>query len=258
MKKLLLLVFVVVEIFALSGREVMEKQKKLQSSNNESDTELMLLIDSDGHKEKRVVKRYIKKNIKTDLSKNLLIFIQPADIRGVSLLNKERSKDKEDQWLYLPAIHKLQRIAEGNKKNYFMGTDFTYEDLSRDRLDNYKFKIIKIDNFGKDKCYVIEAIPVKSYLPKTSYGKKILWINKDKFYTERIEFYNKDGKLIKIQNAYKFRHIKGTIYRPMFIEMNNIAENHKTLVKIINLKVNSNLNDKYFNFKYLLTEQYLQ
>jgi hypothetical protein len=257
MKKLVLLGLVTSLIFAMTGREVMDKQDKLQSSSTETDMEQMILVNSDGSKEKREIKKWIKKDKAKNLSRSLIVFYKPADIRGTALLNKQRTQTEEDQWLYIPAIHRLQRIAQGSKKNYFMGTDFTYEDLSSDKLDNYHYKILKTAKFGKDNCYVVEAKPTKEYYPKTSYGKKILWINKDKFYTEKIEFYNKDLKLIKVQTSYKSKNIKGTIYRPMFVKMDNLAEKHKTLVKINNLKINIPMSDKYFETRYLLSEQHM-
>jgi hypothetical protein len=257
MKKLVLIGLVSSLIFAMTGREVMDKQKELQSSSTETDVEQMILINSDGSKEKREIKKWIKKDKEKDLSRSLIVFYQPADVRGTALLNKERTKTAEDQWLYIPAIHRLQRIAQGSKKNYFMGTDFTYEDLSADKLDNYQYKILRNEKYRNDDCYVIEAKPTKEYYPKTNYGKKILWINKDKFYTEKIEFYGKDMNLIKIQTAYKFKNIKGTIYRPLFVKMDNLAEKHKTLAKVNDLKINEPMSNKYFQTRYLLSEQHL-
>jgi outer membrane lipoprotein-sorting protein len=257
MRKGLIFVLFSIYLFALTGREVLEKQKKLQASHTESSTEQMLLISSDGEKEKREIKKWIKKDEKSGFRKSLIVFYQPADVRGVALLDKEINKNEDEQWLYIPAIHKLQRIAEGSKKNYFMGTDFTYEDLSMDRLDNYTYRILKIANLRGDDCYIIEAIPTNKYYPKTNYGKKVLWVKKDKFYTERIEFYDKDMKLIKIEDAYNFKNIKGTIYRPQFVKMDNLKEKHKTLVKLNNIKINYNMSEKFFKTRYLLTEQHM-
>jgi len=256
MKKLVLLGMISSLVLAMTGREVMDKQKELQSSNTETDTEQMILINSDNSKEKRVVRKWIKKDKAKDLSRSLIVFDQPADVRGTALLNKQRTQTEEDQWIYIPALHKLQRIAQGSKKNYFMGTDFTYEDLSADKLDNYHYKILKEEKLKNgDECYVIEAKPTDSYYPKTSYGKKIVWINKDKFYTEKIDFYNKDMKLIKVQTAYNFKNVKGTMYRPLFVAMNNLAEQHKTLVKVNDVKVDMPMSDKYFSTRYLLNEK---
>jgi len=80
-------------------------------------------------------------------------------------------------------------------------------------------------------------------------------VKKFKFYTEKIEFYGKNMKLIKVQNAYKFKNVKGTMYRPLFVSMNNLAEQHKTLVKVNDVKVDMPMSDKYFSTRYLLNEK---
>jgi len=247
----------------ITGREIMEKQKKLQSTNTEQSEELMLLIDEDGTKEKRGVRRYIKKDNQEDLTNNLIVFIYPADVRGVALLSKEISDTTENQWLYLPSLKTLKRIAQGSKKSYFMGTDFTYEDLSGDKLDNYKYKLLKEEPLKvtrSDKledCYVVEAIPTPQYAKNTMYSKKILWISKNHFYTKRIDFYDKNGELIKRETSWDFKNLGGTVYRPIKGMMNNFKEHHKTLVKVNKNYIYKKIPSKIFTERYLRNEEYM-
>jgi len=263
LKKIIAGAICISSLFGMTGREVMDKQKQLQTTDTEQSHELMILINEDGSKEKRELRRYIKKNKEKDLTDSLIIFVKPSDVSGTALLNKQYSKDKENQWLYMPELKKLQRIAQGSKKNYFMGTDFTYEDLSSDKLDNYHYKIlkeepIKVAKTDKtDDCYVVEAIPTDTYRPKTSYGKKIFWITKKHFYTKKIEFYSKKGKLIKQEVSWDFINPTSTIYRPIKIKVNNIKENHKTLVKVVKIKINKPINPKVFTQRYLLNEEHM-
>jgi len=263
LKKIIIGLVSVSVLLGMTGREIMDKQKELQKTDTEKSHELMILINEDGSKEKRELRRYIKKDNKRDLTDSLIVFIKPADVRGTALLNKQYSKDKENQWLYIPSLKKLQRIAKGSKKNYFMGTDFTYEDLSSDKLDNYhyknlreeKLKVAKTDKL--DDCYVVEAVPTKKYRPQTSYGKRILWITKDHFYTKRIDFYSKRGKLIKTEVSWDFINPVGSVYRPIKVKITNFKEHHKTLVKVNNIQINKKLSSKYFTQRYLLNEEHM-
>ena len=261
LKKIVAGAICVSSLLALTGRNVMDKQKELQKTDTEVSHQYMILVDEDGSKEKREIKEYKQKNNKKDLTDSLIVFIKPADIKGTALLNKQYSKDNENQWIYMPDLKKLQRIAQGSKKNYFMGTDFTYEDLSADKLDNYHYKLLreeklKVNKHDKnDDCYVIQAIPTDSYKPKTGYGKKILWITKDHFYTKKIEFYDKKGKFIKNEISWDFINPVGTVYRPIKIIVNNKKENHKTLVKVVDLKINKPIKSKIFTQRYLLNEE---
>jgi len=262
-KKIIIGIIFINNLFAITGKEVIQKEKQLQSTLTEQSHELMLLIDEDGTKEKRELKRYIKKNKLTNLRDALITFIKPVDINGVALLEKQYKKGEEIQWLYIPELKKLQRIAKGSKKNYFMGTDFTYEDLSPIKIDNYTYKLIKkeplqVSQSDKlENCYVIEMIPTQKFAPNTNYGKKILWITTNHFYTKKIEFYNKNNKLIKTQIAWDFINPTGTVYRPIKIKVDNLEENHKTLVKVINIKINENIKNKIFSKTYILNEEHM-
>jgi len=262
-KKVMILGIIASFAFSLTGREVMEKQKKLQSTNTEQSEELMVLVDEDGTKERRGVRRYIKKDNQRDLTDSLIVFIYPADVRGVALLSKEISDTTENQWVYLPSLKTLKRIAQGSKKDYFMGTDFTYEDLSGDKLDNYKYKLLKEEPLKvarSDKledCYVVEAIPTPQHAKDTMYGKKILWVTKNHFYTKRIDFYGKDGKLIKRETSWDFKNLGGTVYRPIKGMMNNFKEHHKTLVKVNNIVINKEIPAKMFTERYLKNEEHM-
>ena len=159
---LFLMSFSLVQAADLTGRQVMEKQKERHKVKSEIGAEIMLLVDKDKNQEKRQVKRYAKETEK-DLHRYLVVFLSPADIKGTALLTWEQKGRENDQWLYLPAQKKMQRIAKGSKKNYFMGTDFTYEDMEPEDIDNFEYTIIRSEQLNQDNkasdCYVIQAVP---------------------------------------------------------------------------------------------------
>ncbi|WP_456324290.1 outer membrane lipoprotein-sorting protein [Desulfonauticus submarinus] len=248
--------------WAITGKEIIEKQKQKHKVKTEVATEVMLLVDSDGSKEKRLVKRYAKE-VEPDLHRYLIVFTAPADIKGTALLTWENKDRANDQWLYMPAIKKMQRIAKGSKKNYFMGTDFTYEDMEPEDIDNYNYTILREEILTQDKkdwpCYVIEAVPAtKQKKRESSYGKRIMWITKNDLLTLKIEFYNKRGKLIKVQTNHGFKEVQSGIFRPAKTLMNNIERKHKTLTGTKTRSVNVDLDNSVFTERYILTGKYLQ
>jgi len=237
--------------FAEDGRSIMEKQKKMQSTKNEYSYEQMVLVDSSGGKEARTLTRNTKE-VGDDKHKVLLVFLTPADIKGTALLTWEQKDRDDDQWLFMPDLGKMQRIAKGSKKNYFMGTDFTYEDMSSENLDNFKYTIIREEKIKDADVWVIEAVPVDSYKKKSSYSKRILWIRKDMYVSAKIEFYGRKGELIKTQVADKFQHLGGTVYRAGVTLMNNKKENHKTFVKTIKIDIKNDIDEGIFSERYIL------
>lgn len=244
----------------LTGREIMEKQKDLQRTKTEYELQKMILVDRKGNKEKRDMRRHIKEQ-KKDVYRSLMVFMEPGDIKGTSLLNWQHEKQADDQWLYMPATKKMQRIAEGGKKNYFMGTDFTYEDLQSEDTNDFNYERLRKEKCLNDtkECYVVEAKPATEQKKKeTGYGKRVLWVTTDNFVTTKTEYYSRRMKHIKTQNNMKFKHIGGTVWRSTQGIMDNHKLKHKTLFRIVDRKINSKQDDSVFTERYILKGKHVQ
>ncbi len=246
----------------LTGRQVMEKQEELQTAQSEYGEEVMLLVDTkSGAKEKRDVKRYAK-DVGNDLNRALLVFLKPADIKGTALLTHE-NPDVDDQWLYMPATKKMQRIAQGSKKSYFMGTDFTYEDMEPEDIDNFKYTIKKeetVDHVKPAKnCYVIEAVPANKEKKKaTAYSKRLIWVDKENFTTLKVEFYDRRKRLLKTQKSFEFENLTGTVYRPKKTIMDNHKKNHKTLTLVKKRTLNEPIEDSVFTERFIMSGKHIE
>ena len=158
----------------------------------------MTLIDPTG-KEKERELQILSSSDEAGLSKVLIKFLAPPDIRNTGLLTWEQPGDKEDdQWLYLPATRTPKRIASSGKKGSFMNTDLAYEDLRPEDLDAHTYNVLREEDLGGQKCWVIEALPStdKEKL-ESGYGKRVFWVRKDLYLTVQTEFYNKSDKLLQ-------------------------------------------------------------
>jgi outer membrane lipoprotein-sorting protein len=138
------------------------------------------ITDSSGRSRERVLHKW-----SLDFSggtKNLLIYESPADVRNTGFLSidyEDANKD-DDQWLYLPALHKSTRIASSQKSDSFLGTDLSYYDLSKPNVEANDYKLIeastKVDN---DECWLVESTPKTDKEKKESgYLKTQMWISK--------------------------------------------------------------------------------
>ena len=246
----------------LTGHQIMEKQKELHEVDTEYGEETMLLVDIKSKaKEKRQVKRYAKK-MDNGLNRYLLVFTAPADIKGTALLTHESDKE-DDQWMYMPAAKKMQRIAKTSKKTYFMGTDFTYEDIEPEEIDNFNYKTLKKETIthiepNRD-CFVIEALPATEEKKRSSaYAKRILWVDSTNFITLKIEFYDRRNRLIKTQKSFEIQKISGTIYRPRKTIMDNHKKKHKTLSLVNDRELNKPIADKIFTERFILSDNHFK
>ena len=243
----------------MTGRQIMEKQEELHTANTEVAEKIMILANMDGEaKEKRLLKRW-SKEYEDGASKYLLVFTDPADIRGTALLTWENIGAENDQWLYLPAQKRMRRIAQGSKKNYFMGTDFTYEDMDPEDLDSFEYKVLRSEKEQGRDAWVVEAVPAtREKARESGYSKRLMWIDKENFITLKIEFYDRREELAKTQVNAKFENVGGTVWRPMAEQMNNFKEEHKTAVGVKSMEIDIPLDDEVFTERFILTGKHLR
>jgi len=233
----LLSIFLIQNVYSaeMSGRQIVDEVNDRHEQPYEMEEQSMDLISRSGDKETRKVRRFSRKG-KNKNFKYLITFLQPKGIRGTALLtwqHKEVNKD-DDQWLYLPAYgNKLKRIAKGGRKNYFMGTDYTYEDMISESRDNFQYEILADEQVDGHDLYVIKATPNnKKTLKNSGYSYRVLKIRKDIFFVVETAFYDKRGRLLKNQYNNDLENIKGAVWRANTSIMDNIKKKHKTVVHI--------------------------
>jgi len=242
----------------MTAKQVVQEQEKRHSVSSESGTVVMLLVDKRGNKEKRLIKRYAKE-VEPDISRLLLVFMKPADVKGTSLLTWQQKDRPDDQWLYLPARKKMQRIAGGSKKAYFLGTDFTYEDMEPEKLDRFSYRFVGSEQIDGNDCHVIDAVPADEKKKKESgYSKRRLWIRKDIFVTVKMDFFDRKGRLLKTLKNFEFKNIEGNVWRADKSLMNNFKKKHKTLMGTKTRHINAPIPDKVFSERFILSGQHIQ
>lgn len=242
----------------MNGRDVMQKQKDLHKSHTEFIEQEMILIDKSGREEVRALKNYVKE-VEEDVNRTLIVFLSPADIKGTALLTWQHKDGDDDQWLYFPARGKMQRIAKGGKKNYFMGTDFTYEDMQSEELDDYTYTILRDEAIDGSSCYVIESVPANEKKQRESgYSKRIIWITKDHYTASKVEFYDRRDKLIKTQINREWVNVTGPIWRPQKMLMENHKARHKTKVSVIKRELNQKIDDQTFTQRFILKGRHVR
>ncbi len=219
----------------LTGREIVKRAYNLPSGDDQTSQLTMTLINKSGQTRVRKIQQYTKDF--GDVEKSIMFFISPADVKNTSFMNwsyDDENKD-DDQWIYLPAIKKVKRISSDSKSDYFMGSDFTYDDLGDRKLDADVHKLLRTEKINGYDCYVVES---KSKDEDYMYSKTITWIRKDNFVGVKKEFYDEDGELLKILHIKKVEKISG-FWIITHSEMDNKQKNHKTIIQLSNIKINT-------------------
>ena len=231
---------------AQSALEIMQKQRELQRARDEEEVLTLKLIDRHGAAKQRRIVRYTA-TADDGLSKILVRFLAPRDIENTGLLTWEASNGDDDQWLYLPATKKAKRIAASGKKNRFMGTDFAFEDLRPEPVAANKYALLGSEVLDGHDCHVIEAVPAtERQAADSGYSKRKLWVRKDTFAIIKREFYDKKGRLEKVQTDRQLVNVKGSMWRANEVEMRDVQNESRTVLSAERRAVESGLKPGLF------------
>jgi len=246
-----LVLLVVISGFSLSaqltGKQIIEKVYNRPTGKDQTSTLTMTLINAQGKQRVRKLSQFIKNS--GSIEKKIMFFTSPADVKGTSFMNWSYTNGKsDDQWIYLPALKKVKRISSDSKGDYFMGSDFTYDDLGERNLNDDTHKLLRQETVNGQACYVVQSISKdKNYM----YSKTITWINKSTFIGVKKEFYDEDGDLLKIMSVNSSQKISG-ITVVTKITMQNKQKKHKTIMSLSNVKINSGLSDSKFTERMMI------
>lgn len=146
----------------------------------------------------------LRLNLANGDQKFYVYFKEPADVRSMAYLVWKYAGNKDDdRWLWLPALNLQRRIAPGDKRTSFVGSDFLYEDVSGRRLDEDTHELAETT----EKFYVVRNTPKA---PDTvEFGHFLVWIDRETFLPRKAEYYDKNGTLYRTVEATKIETIQG-------------------------------------------------
>jgi len=232
----------------LSGREIVEKVYNLPTGDDQTSDLTMTLINKSGKERIRKIKQFTKDL--GDVEKSIMFFQSPADVKNTSFMSwtyDDESKS-DDQWIYLPALKKTKRISSDSKSDYFMGSDFTYDDLGDRKLDDDTHELIGEETIDDVDYYLVESTPKdEEYM----YSKTKTWIRKDNFIGLKKEFYDEDEDLLKILKIKKFEEISGFLVITSS-EMENVQKDHRTTMKLNDVEINMGIPDSKFTERMMM------
>ena len=236
----------------LKARQIMEKVDARDDGDNRVSDMEMILIDKRGKKRVRKIRAYSKDRGRDTLK--LMFFLQPAEVKYTAFLTHdydEADRD-DDQWLYLPALRKTKRIASSDKTNSFMGSDFSYADMTKRALDNYDYTLLKEVKVRDEDTWLIQAIPrTKKVIDQYGYTKSVLFVRKDNFVVIRAVHWVKEGNRLKYLDAKRLDLVDGIWVATETHMTTKKAKKtlHKTIMKYHNVKFDQDLKEDFFSVR---------
>jgi len=237
-KQFTLILFAITSIvFAQNAQSIVAKADDVANAPKDQTANMkMVLIDKDGNEKIREA-TFLQKGSE----KRIMRFTAPADQKGIAFL----SLPDDIQYLYMPAFHKVRRIASHVKNTKFAGTDFSYDDLSSfEYAKQYDAKQV-----SEDETYWVMELTPKTGVEK-DYGKLIMSIRKDNYYPAKIDYYDKGGNLWKKMERREIKKV-GKYWFAHEFEITDLKEEHSTKMILANVKFDTGISKKTFTQRYL-------
>src|SRR4030067_3277892 len=171
----------------------------------------MTLLSKSGQQRLREL-TMLRKNGTGGEQKYFMYFHNPSDVRGTSFMVYKYPGKDDDRWIFIPSINLVNRIAAKDSRSSFVGSGFTYEDVSGRDVEADTHKYVKEETIQGKPCHVIESTPKNP----TEYIKKISWVDKATYLPIKDEYYDVQGSLYRVFTADKIEVLSSNTHNIVF------------------------------------------
>jgi outer membrane lipoprotein-sorting protein len=214
----------------------------------------MTIINQKGKQRVRKMAIATKLYDEGQTEKKLIRFLSPSDVKDVGFLTFDYNKKDDDKWIYMPALRKTRRIISSENAKSFMGSEFSYADMTLPNLEEYTYKYLGEKVINDVPCYKIEIIPINDeVIDKNGFTKKISFIGKADFVLRKAIYYDLFEEVEKIMIVSSVIEVDKKNHKFRFgrIEIENVKNGRKSISETEQIVFNPNIPDEYFTSRYL-------
>lgn len=221
--------------------KLMERNQMVSKVLNSRTDATLTLINKAGQERVRKVLGLTRLDTNGLDNQRMTRFISPQDVKGTTSLLIEHSDRDDDMWVYLPALHKVRRLVSNNKKDSFVGTDFSYGDVIGHRVSHWSYKLLPDETIDGQPCWVVEALPKDEVIRASSgYSRRVEWVRKDNAMTVRSEYWDESAQKLKVSSYKDIRLVdkERNRWQAMLMEAGNVQTGHRTVIRFDRYEVN--------------------
>jgi hypothetical protein len=236
-------------LYPQDAASIMKAARDLAEADTTSTRSRMVITAKDGSTSERVIDQYSKDG--PHGSRMIIVFQRPTNVAGTRFLTMDNASGGEDRWIFLPSLGKIRRIAASEGNGNFMGTDFSYDDISSmDRdIDLDTHTVLREEVLDGKPCYVIQSVSKDG---DYQYSKTITWIDKALSLIYKSEMYNRRGEPVKLMEVSGYRDVQG---RPtaMQTKVSTLGAGTSTTIYMDIVKYDDPIPEGVFTTAYLET-----
>lgn len=182
----------------------------------------------------------------------LVRFTAPEDVAGTGLLNLDKADGSNEQWLFLPALDRVRRVAGDRKGGRFVGSDIVYEDLQTRRPQSDRHRLVGKETLNGVACEILESVPVDA--SSSVYTKRLVWVDPQTAMVMRIDYFDKDPAAPSKRWLLVARKQIQGIWTVTDSRVTDLTGGHETRLIVENAKYDRKLPAKLFTSQALADE----
>ncbi|MEK7285882.1 MAG: outer membrane lipoprotein-sorting protein [Nitrospirota bacterium] len=178
-----------------------------------------------------------------DGDKRIVRFDEPKDLSGMVSLTYSHGLKPDDQWLYLPALGRVKRLAARDKTGSFAGSEFSFEDIATFEVNKYTYQYLRDDNLDGKSAFVLENKPAYAY---SGYSRIMEWEDQTVYQPVRLLYYDVADRPFKELRLYNYAQFLGQYWRPMKIVMRNLQTGAESTIEWSNYQFRTGQKETQF------------
>ena len=229
---------------AAKGLEIAQERKARDRGWNTSRSEVvMILRNAQGQEATREMK-VDTIEVQNDGDKAMTVFQSPRDVSGTAFLSFSHVIEPDEQWIYLPALKRVKRIASRNKSGPFMGSEFAFEDMTSYEVEKFDYEYVGDETLDGQEMFILDQFPKYEF---SGYSRQRVWLDKKHYRVHKVEFYDKKDDLLKTLEFNDFKLYKDKFWRPMVSYMYNEQTGKSTELQTESLSFDVGLDESDFD-----------
>jgi outer membrane lipoprotein-sorting protein len=221
-----------------AGLAIFREADRRESGYADLKVDLEMILKTSAGNESRRSLRIRQLEVPEDGDKLLVVFDTPKPIRGTALLSYAHKFEPDDQWMYLPAIKRVKRIASQNKSGPFLSSEFAYEDLALQEVEKFDYRLVDTRTVDDQTVYVVERTPTDEY---SGYARQVVTIDADAFRIHHIDYYDRQNRLLKTLEVEGYTQHADRFWKPQRMLMANVQTGKSTELEWRNFEFGTGL-----------------
>ncbi|MEM8768220.1 MAG: outer membrane lipoprotein-sorting protein [Pseudomonadota bacterium] len=208
-----------------AGEAIFREVDRRESGYQDLKVDLVMILRTAKGSESSRSLRIRQLEVPEDGDRLLVVFDTPKSIRGTALLSYAHKVEPDDQWMYLPALKRVKRIASQNRSGPFLSSEFAYEDMALQEVEKFTYRFVALDERDGEPVFLVERFPTDEH---SGYARQLVAVHADAFRIEHIEYFDERDRLLKTLAVSGYQLFEDRYWKAGRMLMSNVQTGKST------------------------------